>query len=601
MMDLPQQLSTALEHLQAQDFVGARSLLLSVVERHSDSADAWQLLALAHQGLDQIEAAEAGFSASLALSEQPDVRTHLGDLCRSTGRFNEALTMYDRALIAQPTHIACQMSRAQTLFDLGQWAEAEQAFVSVLKQNAETINARLGLAQCVQYQGRQQEAVALFQQVLAGAPDNTTALNGLGISLKMLGYVDDATNALKAAAIREPESGDIHSNLASAFASAGREEEAIAAYRHALERQPDNIELHDWFNGYLGVMGHPDYLLSYRRVLAQSPGNSVFTTQLARKLLLNDRGSEALTLLETALPVADEPAALLRELSRVRRELGQFDEAVLAAREAAAQQRGWVDSQQELATAILASAGDYEEAWALLSALVRDYPLEQGFWALYLTALRYTQRDDEYEWVSNYDRFINIATVEPPAGFDDCPAFIAQLRSALTSLHTTTRHPVEQSVVCGTQTLDDLFSRQAPFIRQLCDALYQQLKPIVAQLPHDATHPLLGRNTGDVGFSDSWSVLLHQRGFHKNHYHSAGWMSSVFYVTVPDAVNAGQREGWISFGEPGFRAREPLLADHWIKPEEGALVVFPSYLWHGTTPLATAKARMTVGYDVLPI
>ena len=67
-MDLPQQLSTALEHLQAQDFVGARSLLLSVVERHSDSADAWQLLALAHQGLDQIEAAEAGFSASLALS-----------------------------------------------------------------------------------------------------------------------------------------------------------------------------------------------------------------------------------------------------------------------------------------------------------------------------------------------------------------------------------------------------------------------------------------------------------------------------------------------------------------------------------------------------
>jgi hypothetical protein len=30
------------------------------------------------------------------------------------------------------------------------------------------------------------------------------------------------------------------------------------------------------------------------------------------------------------------------------------------------------------------------------------------------------------------------------------------------------------------------------------------------------------------------------------------------------------------------------------------LVVFPSYLWHGTEPLHTASERMTVGYDVLP-
>ena len=156
-------------------------------------------------------------------------------------------------------------------------------------------------------------------------------------------------------------------------------------------------------------------------------------------------------------------------------------------------------------------------------------------------------------------------------------------------------------MVFGTQTLDDLLSRREPFIEQLRDALYEQLLTVVAALPDDVKHPLLSRKAGDIGFSDSWSVLLREQGFHKNHFHSAGWLSSAFYLAVPDAVNAGQREGWIKFGEPGFNAREPLAAEHWVKPEEGALVVFPSYMWHGTVPLATAKERMTVGYDVLPL
>ena len=69
---------------------------------------------------------------------------------------------------------------------------------------------------------------------------------------------------------------------------------------------------------------------------------------------------------------------------------------------------------------------------------------------------------------------------------------------------------------------------------------------------------------------------------------------------VPDVVNAGGKEGWIKFGEPGFRAREPLSPQHWLQPEEGALAIFPSYLWHGTEALQSDVERMTIGFDVLP-
>ena len=47
-------------------------------------------------------------------------------------------------------------------------------------------------------------------------------------------------------------------------------------------------------------------------------------------------------------------------------------------------------------------------------------------------------------------------------------------------------------------------------------------------------------------------------------------------------------------------SRKPLGPEYWMQPEEGALAIFPSYLWHGTEALQSDVERMTVGFDVLP-
>jgi hypothetical protein len=46
----------------------------------------------------------------------------------------------------------------------------------------------------------------------------------------------------------------------------------VAAYSRALELSPYDVDLHDWFNGYLGVIAHPQYLDSYRGALEQQAG-----------------------------------------------------------------------------------------------------------------------------------------------------------------------------------------------------------------------------------------------------------------------------------------------------------------------------------------
>jgi hypothetical protein len=80
-----------------------------------------------------------------------------------------------------------------------------------------------------------------------------------------------------------------------------------------------------------------------------------------------------------------------------------------------------------------------------------------------------------------------------------------------------------------------------------------------------------------------------------------GWISSAYYVAVPDAAgDAEAKQGWIKFGEPNFDARLPDAVKRAVQPKPGRLVLFPSYMWHGTVPFHSDAARTTIAFDVVP-
>ena len=79
-----------------------------------------------------------------------------------------------------------------------------------------------------------------------------------------------------------------------------------------------------------------------------------------------------------------------------------------------------------------------------------------------------------------------------------------------------------------------------------------------------------------------------------------GWISSCYYVGLPAAVaDESAKQGWIKFGEPDFESGLPIRRA--IKPEPGRLVLFPSYMWHGTIPFAGREKRTTIAFDVVPL
>ena len=40
--------------------------------------------------------------------------------------------------------------------------------------------------------------------------------------------------------------------------------------------------------------------------------------------------------------------------------------------------------------------------------------------------------------------------------------------------------------------------------------------------------------------------------------------------------------------------------DHYVRPYPGLLVLFPSYVWHGTVPFESGGRRLTAAFDVVP-
>ncbi|MEO7635690.1 MAG: putative 2OG-Fe(II) oxygenase, partial [Sphingomicrobium sp.] len=106
-----------------------------------------------------------------------------------------------------------------------------------------------------------------------------------------------------------------------------------------------------------------------------------------------------------------------------------------------------------------------------------------------------------------------------------------------------------------------------------------------------------GPRRAPIDFSGSWSVRLGHGGFHANHVHPAGWISSALYVALPHDLGR-EEAGYLTLGDPRapeFEVEMPPIRT--VEPRPGRLVLFPSYTFHGTRPFGEGE-RLTVAFDV---
>lgn len=229
------------------------------------------------------------------------------------------------------------------------------------------------------------------------------------------------------------------------------------------------------------------------------------------------------------------------------------------------------------------------EAAQLGEAIVAK-PDGRGAWSYLGTAWRLLD-DPRWRWLE--DQAGLVATVEVNVD-------LKSLADVLRRLHVTRLAPFGQTIRRGTQTQGMLLDRPETEITTLRAAFEACISRFVAGLPpRDAKHPLLGPPRGELGFTGSWSVRLTDAGYHTNHTHPEGWVSSAFYVALPGSLGADESNpaGWLALGQPPAELGLDLAPLQLIQPKPGRLALFPSTMWHGTLPFEAGE-RLTVAFDV---
>jgi hypothetical protein len=248
----------------------------------------------------------------------------------------------------------------------------------------------------------------------------------------------------------------------------------------------------------------------------------------------------------------------------------------------------------------LLRAGDPKVARDAAERAMVIQPHNQSALSIWTLALRLLN-DPLEERVNDYESLVRVYELPPPEGYSDMESFNSDLNAFLDGLHRDTREFIDQTLRSGTQTFDNIFGAGHPPVELLRQRIDVAVTDYIARMERAPLHPLTQRKSSEFSYAGSWSARLHDCGFHTNHVHPKGWISSAYYVALPDAIaDSRSGEGWIQFGEPNFECGLGSAVRRKVQPKVGTLVLFPSYMWHGTLPFRSLQSRTTVAFDVIP-
>ena len=436
---------------------------------------------------------------------------------------------------------------------------------------------------------RHREALESFGKAAEMAPGSAKIAHALARTLLEAGLpsIDAFGRALRLA----PADEEVILGLSAAFVAEGEPETAIAGLTKILRRSPHWVTGHQLLSRLRWAQGDREgFASSFDEALASNPRNLELRHQQLITFLHAERYDDMLAAIRAGREAMGEQSIFsvneavayaemgdTEEAERLFLPLADLDDATVQVRRVRMYLR--MDRPE--------SAAETIEPWLDTQNAFMFWPYASLAWRLV--------DEPRWHWLEGEESFIGVYDIAdrlPPLG---------TLAATLRKLHTMSGQPLEQSLRGGSQTDGNLFLHIDPVIVQLREAVRDAVAEHVAKLPaSDPTHPLLGPRRGNIVFSGSWSVLLQGNGFHANHVHPAGWISSALYVGLPNDIGEAD-SGILTLGEakaPNFPVDLPPYRT--VLPKPGRLALFPSYVWHGTRPF-TAGERMTVAFDVAPL
>jgi uncharacterized protein (TIGR02466 family) len=254
-----------------------------------------------------------------------------------------------------------------------------------------------------------------------------------------------------------------------------------------------------------------------------------------------------------------------------------------------------VESTSSLALALV-RRGDLRAALELLEGSLARAPGRTRDLALKAVVLDRLGEREEADALLDYKRLVFPSRPTAPAGFADIDTFNQALAAYVLAHPSLEESPIRHATRGGRHS-GDLLADSTPITEALHSLIESQVERYAARGADPAAHPFVADAPENVTLT-AWAIVLERGGCQIPHIHSASWVSGVYYVRMPELPADRSHEGWLEFGSP-----DPALSGghelptHLFRPVPGAMVIFPSYLYHRTIAFDAPGLRVSVAFD----
>lgn len=577
----------------------AESACRDLLAKAPRSAAAIHTLGLIRKDQGDAAGGEGLLRESIALDpSRAEFKVNLAHLLRRTGRPTEAESAYREALRLDPRAPGARTGLVRALCDRGQHAQAEAEARALLSLNDRDSNAWSLLAMTLREQMRLTEAESAYRRAIEAQPDHPQAHHNLGSILNRMDRAEEALAALDRAQRLGLKGFEADFNRGIALTLLYRLDEAEAAFEQAVRANPLHGEAQVNLARIRFMRGDPNFARSITDAAAKHRSNH--DLQILLSLILRRAGDlqRAENLLRDVARTGPSPD-VRAALAEVLLESGRVKEAEAEALEAVGARPN--DTRfTDILVSILLARGRAQDALPFIQRQRQLFPLQQS-WIAYEATVARVLSDARYHELYDYSRLVRVYDIEAPPGWASMQELNDALLQVLNTRHAFAQHPLDQSVRNGSQTARNLLAESDPVIRAVLELFALPIQDYQQRIGTDPAHPLSARNSGPAMINGAWSVQLRREGYHVNHIHRDGWISSAYYVSVPEEVrDENLMSGWLKFGEPRFPV-PGVTAEGVVQPRAGRLVLFPSYMWHGTNPIHGTEPRTTIAFDAVPV
>ena len=414
------------------------------------------------------------------------------------------------------------------------------------------------------------EFVGAHQYFPVSKTDGAPLAYGTNIKDFFNGELNRVVERFSRTVVSEAKAAEKKVLISKLFCLIGKYQDADRWAENAVKTDPDLAEGHLQLAKTSRIYSLPEKTIEcLRKAVDLTSDRADYFYLLGDFLQVCNLDQEAVEAFNEALVRRPDYSKALYGLCWSLRRLGRVEEAVHAG-EKAVQLAPNSHTFFHLIYALLA-AGKNDAAIKRCHEALELNPMDPAAFAFLSTALYETGQYEEGRSICDFENLLKVMNISPPPGYSSLASFNQSLVEVALASPTRIMDP--------TQTNNLFLSSSGPFY-DFKDTINRVVKMYYDSFPSNFSHPFLSQKMENWQI-DGWATRLKKMDEQEHHFHNHAWLSGVYYAKLPGGIGrGGTEEGCIEFCR--FRPYSASCSESevelaTIRPEEGLVVLFPSY------------------------